>query len=68
MYCFFSEKKKKNKVTYHINVQFSAWNPCEVLVTSADSRVRILDGTKVVQKFKGKIIYSLSLRVLGQTD
>ncbi|KAL7589243.1 hypothetical protein Lser_V15G38686 [Lactuca serriola] len=46
-------KKTKPQPKKITGFQFSAWNPCEVLVTSADSRVRILDGTKVVQKFKG---------------
>ncbi|KAL0728733.1 hypothetical protein Bca4012_024826 [Brassica carinata] len=32
---------------------FSPINPAEVLVTSADSRIRILDGTELVQKFRG---------------
>ncbi|KAJ6331675.1 hypothetical protein OIU76_010127 [Salix suchowensis] len=34
-------------------VDFSPGNPSEVLVTSADSRVRILDGSEVVHKFRG---------------
>lgn len=33
--------------------QFAPNNPSEVLVTSADSRIRIVDGSQVVQKFKG---------------
>ncbi|KAL0671425.1 hypothetical protein Bca4012_034129 [Brassica carinata] len=32
---------------------FSPVNPSEVLVTSADSRIRILDGSEVIHKFKG---------------
>ncbi|KAI3772654.1 hypothetical protein L6452_03844 [Arctium lappa] len=45
--------KKKPQPKKITGFQFSAWNPSELLVTSADSRIRILDGTKVVQKFKG---------------
>ncbi|KAI7729782.1 hypothetical protein M8C21_014314 [Ambrosia artemisiifolia] len=45
--------KKKPQPKKITGFQFSTSNPTEVLVTSADSRVRILDGTKVVQKFKG---------------
>ncbi|KAI3782621.1 hypothetical protein L2E82_12674 [Cichorium intybus] len=45
--------KKKPQPKKITGFQFSAWNPSELLVTSADSRVRILDGTKVIQKFKG---------------
>ncbi|KVI12096.1 G-protein beta WD-40 repeat-containing protein [Cynara cardunculus var. scolymus] len=45
--------KKKPQPKKITGFQFSAWNPSELLVTSADSRVRILDGTKIVQKFKG---------------
>ncbi|KAK1420707.1 hypothetical protein QVD17_22523 [Tagetes erecta] len=47
-------KTKKKPLPRKITgFQFSTCNPSEVLVTSADSRVRILNGTKVVQKFKG---------------
>ncbi|KAI3801316.1 hypothetical protein L1987_29420 [Smallanthus sonchifolius] len=45
--------KKKPQPKKITGFQFSTLNPSEVLVTSADSRVRILDGTKLVQKFKG---------------
>nr|XP_043622898.1 WD repeat-containing protein 44-like [Erigeron canadensis] len=45
--------KKKPQPKKITGFQFSTWNPSQVLVTSADSRVRILDGTKVVQKYKG---------------
>ncbi|KAK9055506.1 hypothetical protein SSX86_026589 [Deinandra increscens subsp. villosa] len=45
--------KKKPQPKKITGFQFSTCNPSEVLVTSADSRVRILDGTKLVQKFKG---------------
>ncbi|ESQ52411.1 hypothetical protein EUTSA_v10016206mg [Eutrema salsugineum] len=47
-----SHKKShaKRKIT---SFQFSPVNPSEVLVTSADSRIRILDGSEVIHKFKG---------------
>ncbi|VVB02536.1 unnamed protein product [Arabis nemorensis] len=47
-----SHKKSqaKKKIT---SFQFSPVNPSEVLVTSADSRIRILDGSEVIHKFKG---------------
>ncbi|PWA36965.1 transducin/WD40 repeat-like superfamily protein [Artemisia annua] len=45
-----SKKPQPKKIT---GFQFSSLNPSEVLVTSADSRVRILDGAKLVQKYKG---------------
>ncbi|XP_031252605.1 WD repeat-containing protein 44-like [Pistacia vera] len=48
----FQTKKKSNakKIT---GFQFSPSNPSEVLVTSADSRIRILDGLDLVHKFRG---------------
>ncbi|XP_010505363.1 PREDICTED: WD repeat-containing protein 44-like [Camelina sativa] len=47
-----SNKKSqaRRKIT---SFQFSPVNPSEVLVTSADSRIRILDGSEVIHKFKG---------------
>ncbi|KAM7468087.1 hypothetical protein LguiB_015649 [Lonicera macranthoides] len=47
-----SRKKKAqpNKIT---GIQFSPENPSEVLVTSADSRLRILDGSHLIHKFRG---------------
>ncbi|XP_010529833.1 PREDICTED: uncharacterized protein LOC104806565 [Tarenaya hassleriana] len=44
------KSQSKKKIT---GLQFSPVNPSEVLVTSADSRVRILDGSEVIHKFKG---------------
>ncbi|WCJ28293.1 Transducin/WD40 repeat-like superfamily protein [Euphorbia peplus] len=43
-------KKNAKKIT---GFQFSPGNPSEVLVTSADSRIRILDGQDLVHKFRG---------------
>ncbi|XP_010517040.1 PREDICTED: WD repeat-containing protein 44-like [Camelina sativa] len=47
-----SNKKSqaRRKIT---SFQFSPVNPSEVLVTSADSRIRILDGSEVIHKLKG---------------
>jgi WD repeat-containing protein 44 len=33
--------------------QFAPGNPAEVLVTSADSQIRVFDGVTMVQKFRG---------------
>lgn len=38
----------------HLWRQFSPWNPSEVLITSADSRVRILESADITHKFRGK--------------
>ena len=34
--------------------QFAPGSLSEVLITSADSRIRVIDGTELVHKFKGK--------------
>ncbi|KAJ0235081.1 Uncharacterized protein HA466_0267010 [Hirschfeldia incana] len=47
------QNKKKAQAQKITAFQFSPINPSEVLVTSADSRIRILDGTELVQKFRG---------------
>ncbi|ESQ40156.1 hypothetical protein EUTSA_v10012625mg [Eutrema salsugineum] len=47
------QNKKKAQAKKITAFQFSPINPTEVLVTSADSRIRILDGTELVQKFRG---------------
>ncbi|TKY66048.1 WD repeat-containing protein 44 [Spatholobus suberectus] len=44
--------KKKSQLKKVTGFQFAPNNPSEVLVTSADSRIRIVDGSQVVQKFK----------------
>ncbi|OWM82313.1 WD repeat-containing protein 44 [Punica granatum] len=45
--------KKKSHAKKITGFQFSPWNPSEVLITSADSRIRILDGSDVTHKFRG---------------
>lgn len=41
--------------------QFAPGSSSEVLITSADSRVRVVDGADLVHKFKGrKVLYLLS--------
>ncbi|KAF5737164.1 WD-40 repeat family protein [Tripterygium wilfordii] len=45
--------KKKSNTKKITGFQFSPMNPSEALVTSADSRIRILDGTDIVHKFRG---------------
>ncbi|XP_068339988.1 uncharacterized protein [Pyrus communis] len=47
------QNKKKNQAKKITGLQFSPMNPSEMLVTSADSRIRILDGTNVTHKFRG---------------
>lgn len=46
-------RKKKSHLRKITGFQFSPGNPSQVLVTSADSRIKVLDGSEVVQKFKG---------------
>ncbi|XP_022972781.1 uncharacterized protein LOC111471287 [Cucurbita maxima] len=48
---FLSKKKSTGKKI--TGFQFVPGSPTEVLVTSADSRIRILEGTEVTHKFKG---------------
>ncbi|OIW18894.1 hypothetical protein TanjilG_25337 [Lupinus angustifolius] len=45
--------KKKSQLRKVTGFQFAPGNPSEVLVTSADSRIRILNGSEVVHKFRG---------------
>ncbi|CAA7021217.1 unnamed protein product [Microthlaspi erraticum] len=47
------QNKKKAQAKKITAFQFSPINPSEVLVTSADSRIRILDGTELIQKYRG---------------
>ncbi|KAG5242970.1 WD-40 repeat family protein [Salix suchowensis] len=51
--CVDVQNKKRSQAKKITGFQFSPGNPSEVLVTSADSRVRILDGSEVVHKFRG---------------
>ncbi|XP_060174500.1 uncharacterized protein LOC132605333 [Lycium barbarum] len=47
------EPKKKSLAKKVTGFQFAPGNPAEVLVTSADSRVRIIDGSEMTHKFRG---------------
>ncbi|CAK7333853.1 unnamed protein product [Dovyalis caffra] len=47
------QNKKRSQTKKITGFQFSPGNPAEVLVTSADSRIRILDGSEIVHKFRG---------------
>ncbi|KAK6231430.1 hypothetical protein SCA6_001503 [Theobroma cacao] len=47
------QTKKKAHAKKITGFQFCPINPSEVLITSADSRIRILDGSEVIYKFKG---------------
>ncbi|KAL1368315.1 hypothetical protein HN51_022469 [Arachis hypogaea] len=46
-------RKKKSHLRKVTGFQFAPGNPSQVLVTSADARARIVEGSEVVQKFKG---------------
>ncbi|XP_073302349.1 2-deoxy-glucose resistant protein 2-like [Primulina huaijiensis] len=46
-------KKKKSHQKKITGFQFSPGSTSEVLVTSADSRIRVVDGVDLVHKFKG---------------
>ncbi|XP_047150896.1 WD repeat-containing protein 44-like [Vigna umbellata] len=45
--------QKKSQLRKVTGFQFVPGKPSEILVTSADSRIRILEGSEVVQKYKG---------------
>ncbi|CAI9098220.1 OLC1v1034830C1 [Oldenlandia corymbosa var. corymbosa] len=47
------QNKKKSQAKKVTGLQFAPWNSSEILVTSADSRIRILDGSEVIHKFRG---------------
>ncbi|GAB4846379.1 hypothetical protein Ancab_025385 [Ancistrocladus abbreviatus] len=46
-------KKKKSHLKKITGFQFAPGSSLEVLVTSADSRIRVIDGVDLVHKFKG---------------
>ncbi|KAF7144223.1 hypothetical protein RHSIM_Rhsim05G0191800 [Rhododendron simsii] len=45
--------RKKSQAKKITGFEFSPVNPSEVLVTSADSRIRIIDGPDIIHKFRG---------------
>lgn len=45
--------KKKSNAKKITGFQFAPGNPSEVLITSADSRIRIFDGSDIIHKFRG---------------
>ncbi|KAG6603658.1 WD repeat-containing protein 44 [Cucurbita argyrosperma subsp. argyrosperma] len=47
------QSKKKAQGKKITGFQFVPGSPTEVLVTSADSRIRILEGTEITQRFRG---------------
>ncbi|KAK0585437.1 hypothetical protein LWI29_028588 [Acer saccharum] len=47
------QSKKKSQAKKITGFQFSPSNPSEVLVTSADSRIRIMEGSEIVQTLRG---------------
>nr|CAD1840916.1 unnamed protein product [Ananas comosus var. bracteatus] len=46
-------KKKKSHAKKVTGFQFGPGNPSEVMITSADSQIRVFDGVKMVNKFRG---------------
>ncbi|KAL6641789.1 hypothetical protein ACP70R_019970 [Stipagrostis hirtigluma subsp. patula] len=46
-------KKRKSQAKKITGFQFAPGNTSEVLVTSADSQIRVFDGVTMVQKFRG---------------
>ncbi|GER57261.1 WD-repeat protein [Striga asiatica] len=46
----FQSQPQPKKIT---GFQYAPWNPSEVLITSTDSRIRIYNGTELVQKYRG---------------
>nr|CAB3463241.1 unnamed protein product [Digitaria exilis] len=46
-------KKRKAQAKKITGFQFAPGSPSEVLVTSADSQIRVFDGVTMVQKFRG---------------
>ncbi|XP_055811647.1 uncharacterized protein LOC129881477 [Solanum dulcamara] len=47
------QPKKNSQLKKVTGLQFAPWNPSEVLITSADSRIRIFDGSDMIYKFRG---------------
>ncbi|TYH89565.1 hypothetical protein ES332_D01G271000v1 [Gossypium tomentosum] len=48
-----TQNKKKDNAKKITGFQYCPINPTELLITSADSRIRVLDGPEVFYKFKG---------------
>nr|CAB3491148.1 unnamed protein product [Digitaria exilis] len=46
-------KKRRTQAKKITGFQFAPGNPSEILVTSADSQIRVFNGITVLQKFKG---------------
>ncbi|KAJ8532945.1 hypothetical protein K7X08_015834 [Anisodus acutangulus] len=47
------QPKKNSQLKKVTGLQFAPRNPAEVLITSADSRIRIFDGSEMIYKFRG---------------
>nr|GMC69362.1 WD repeat-containing protein 44-like [Ipomoea batatas] len=50
---FDTQNKKKSQIKKVTGLQYSPWNHSEVLISTADSRIRIHDGSGFTHKFKG---------------
>ncbi|CAN4116094.1 unnamed protein product [Withania somnifera] len=47
------QPKKNSQLKKVTGLQFAPWNPAQVLITSADSRIRIFEGSDMIYKFRG---------------
>ncbi|XVE80185.1 hypothetical protein DITRI_Ditri14bG0119400 [Diplodiscus trichospermus] len=56
-------KKKKSHQKKITGFQFAPGSSSEVLVTSADSRIRVVDGADLIHKFKGNSSYSYHINI-----
>ncbi|CAA3019735.1 WD repeat-containing 44-like [Olea europaea subsp. europaea] len=54
-------KKKKSHHKKITGFQFAPGSSSEVLITSADSRIRVLDGVDLVHKFKGMQLHCITV-------
>ncbi|KAG2556305.1 hypothetical protein PVAP13_8NG084200 [Panicum virgatum] len=52
-------KKRRSQAKKITGFQFAPGNPSEILVTSADSQIRVFNGITVLQKFKGNPCFFL---------
>ncbi|VFQ76364.1 unnamed protein product [Cuscuta campestris] len=52
---FDTQNKKKSQIKKTTGFQYSQWNSSEVLISTADSSIRIHDGSSFTHKFKGHL-------------
>ncbi|KAL7249543.1 hypothetical protein ACSBR1_011690 [Camellia fascicularis] len=61
-------KKKKSHQKKITGFQFAPGSSSEVHITSADSRIRVIDGVDLVHKFKGETKYLSKKKRKGETN